>query len=38
MVGESARIVTILLAVGLPALLLVVAATTWKVVVRPGRR
>jgi signal transduction histidine kinase len=34
MVGESARIVTVLLAVGLPALLLVVAATTWKVVGR----
>jgi signal transduction histidine kinase len=33
-VGESARIVTVLLAVGLPALLLVVAATTWKVVGR----
>jgi len=34
MIGESARIVTILLAVGLPVLLLVVAATTWKVVGR----
>jgi signal transduction histidine kinase len=34
MVGESTRIVTILLAVGLPVLLLVVAATTWKVVGR----
>jgi signal transduction histidine kinase len=34
MVGESARIVTVLLAVGLPALLLVVTATTWKVVGR----
>jgi signal transduction histidine kinase len=34
MVGESARIVTVLLAVGLPALLLVVAATTWRVVGR----
>jgi signal transduction histidine kinase len=32
MVGESTRIVTVLLAVGLPVLLLVVAATTWKVV------
>jgi HAMP domain-containing protein len=32
MVGESTRIVTLLLAVGLPVLLLVVAATTWKVV------
>ena len=34
MIGESTRIVTILLAVGLPVLLLVVAATTWKVVGR----
>ncbi|HEX8132926.1 MAG TPA: histidine kinase dimerization/phospho-acceptor domain-containing protein, partial [Actinomycetes bacterium] len=34
MVGESTRIVTLLLAVGLPVLLLVVAATTWKVVGR----
>jgi signal transduction histidine kinase len=33
-VGESIRIVTVLLAVGLPALLLVVAVTTWKVVGR----
>jgi signal transduction histidine kinase len=32
MVGESTRIVTVLLAVGLPVLLLLVAATTWKVV------
>jgi signal transduction histidine kinase len=31
-VGESTRIVSLLLAVGLPVLLLVVAATTWKVV------
>jgi signal transduction histidine kinase len=31
-VGESTRIVTLLLAMGLPVLLLVVAATTWKVV------
>jgi signal transduction histidine kinase len=34
MVAESTRIVTVLLAVGLPVLLLVVAATTWKVVGR----
>jgi signal transduction histidine kinase len=34
MIGESTRIVTVLLAVGLPVLLLVVAATTWKVVGR----
>jgi signal transduction histidine kinase len=32
MVSESTRIVTLLLAMGLPVLLLVVAATTWKVV------
>jgi signal transduction histidine kinase len=31
MIGESTRIVTLLLAVGLPVLLLVVAVTTWKV-------
>ena len=34
MVGESTRILTGLLVVGLPALLLVVGATTWKVVGR----
>jgi hypothetical protein len=34
MIGEATRIVTALLAVGLPVLLLVVAATTWKVVGR----
>ena len=34
MIGESTRIVTVLLAVGLPVLLLVVGATTWKVVGR----
>jgi signal transduction histidine kinase len=33
-VGESTRIVSILLAVGLPVLLLLVAATTWRVVGR----
>jgi signal transduction histidine kinase len=33
-VGEAARTVTVLLAVGLPVLLLVVAATTWKAVGR----
>jgi signal transduction histidine kinase len=33
-VGESTRIVSALLAVGLPVLLLVVAATTWRVVGR----
>jgi signal transduction histidine kinase len=34
MIGESTRIVALLLAVGLPVLLLVVAATTWRVVGR----
>jgi signal transduction histidine kinase len=33
-VGESTRIVSIMLAVGLPVLLLLVAATTWRVVGR----